>query len=299
MEKVSFDADGVRLAGHLFRPADAVGEVPAVVVAGAWTTVKEQMAGLYARRLADRGFVTLAFDFSGYGQSSGEPRDTESPSRKATDLRHAVTFLAGLDGVDPRRIGSLGICAGAAFTATHAADDHRVRSMALVAPGLQDAELARMALGGEESFQQHLATGRAARAHYEQTGEVEYVTAVSDTDTSAAMYGPFTYYLDPARGAIPEYANRFALMAWAEWLTFEPIPSAERIAVPVLIVHSETAAIPQGARRFAERLHGPHEFVWLPERTQFDFYDQEPTVTESVDEVARHFTATMAAPSSA
>jgi len=295
MEKVSFDADGVTLAGLLFRPDDATGDLPAVVVAGAWTTVKEQMAGLYAQRLADHGFVTLAFDFTGYGESGGEPRDTESPSRKATDLHHAVSFLAGLDGVDPHRIGSLGICAGAAFTAVHAADDPRVRSLALVAPGLQDAGLARMALGGEESFQQHLVTGRAARAHYEQTGEVEYVTAVSDTDPGAAMFGPFTYYLDPARGAIPQYANRFALMAWAEWLTFEPIPSADRIGVPVLIVHSESAAIPVGARRFAERLRGPHEFVWLPDRTQFDFYDQEPTVTESVDHVARHLTATMAA----
>jgi len=299
MEKVSFEADGVRLAGHLFRPADVADDRPAVVVAGAWTTVKEQMAGLYAQRLADHGFVTLAFDFTGYGESGGQPRDVESPSLKAKDLRHAVTFLSTVEGVDTARIGSLGICAGAAFTSVHAATDDRVASMALVAPGLQDGELARLALGGEESFQRHLALGRAARARYEETGEVEYVTAVSDTDPSAAMYGPFTYYLDPARGGIPEYGNRFAVMAWAEWLTFEPIPSADRIEIPVLIVHSEAAAIPQGARRFAERLRGPHEFAWLEDRTQFDFYDQEPTVTESVEYVARHFEASMAAPSRA
>lgn len=299
MEKVSFEADGVRLAGHLYRPADATGDLPAVVVAGSWTSVKEQMAGLYARRLADHGFVTLAFDFTGYGESGGQLRDVESPSLKVKDLRHAMTLLSTIEGVDAARMGSLGICAGAAFTSVHAAGDDRVRSMALVAPGLQDGELARMALGGEESFQRHLALGRAARARYEQTGEVEYVTAVSDTDPAAAMYGPFTYYLDPARGAIPEYGNRFAVMAWAEWLTFEPIPSADHLEIPVLIVHSETAAIPQGAQRFAERLRGPHEFLWLHDRSQFDFYDQERTVTESVEHVARHFAASMAAPSRA
>ncbi|MER6943754.1 alpha/beta fold hydrolase [Nonomuraea sp. NPDC000554] len=293
LEHVTFDADGVTLAGHLHRPDDATGDLPAVVVTGAWTTVKEQMAGLYAERLAEQGFVALAVDFTGYGESGGQPRDVESPSLKVSDLHHAVAFLSGVNGVDPARIGSLGICAGSAFSAVHAAADPRVRSLALVAPGLQDGELARMALGGEESFQEHLATGQKARAHYEATGEVEYVAAVSDTDPTAAMYGPFTYYLDPGRGAIPEYGNRFALMAWAEWLTFEPIPSADDITVPVLLVHSDTAAVPDGARRFAARLKGPHEFVWLDDRSQFDFYDTEPTVTESVTHATRHFAATL------
>ncbi|MEV6969779.1 alpha/beta fold hydrolase [Hamadaea sp. NPDC051192] len=287
MEKVTFDAAGVTLSGLLFRPSgEHVGPRPAVVVAGSWTSVKEQMPSFYAARLAEHGFVALAFDFTGYGESGGEPRDVESPSRKVADLGHAVSYLSGLDGVDPDRLGSLGICAGAAFTAVHAGEDSRIRAAAMVAPGLQDGELARLALGGEESFQQHLAQGVAARASYEATGEVAYVTAVSDTDPSAAMFGPFTYYLDPNRGGIPQYANRFAVMAWAEWLTFEPVPSADKIGVPVLIVHSETAAIPEGARRFAARLSTPAEFVWLPERTQFDFYDQEPTVTESVEAVA-------------
>jgi uncharacterized protein len=287
MEKVTFDADGVTLSGLLFRPTGSASDPrPAVVVAGAWTTVKEQMASLYAQRLAEHGFVALAFDFTGYGESGGEPRDVESPSRKVRDLGHATTFLSTVDGVDPARLSSLGICAGAAFTAVHAAGDKRIRSVAMVAPGLQDAELARLALGGEESFDQHVAVGNAARATYEATGNVEYVTAVSDTDPTAAMYGPFTYYLDPNRGGIPQYANRFAVMAWSEWLAFEPVLSADDIDVPVLVVHSETAAIPQGAQRFAARLKTAPEFVWLDGRSQFDFYDQEPTVTESIDLVA-------------
>lgn len=293
VEHVTFDAVGVPLAGLLYRPDHASGDLPAVVVSGSWTSVKEQMAGLYAQRLAAHGFAALAFDFTGYGESGGEPRDVESPSLKNQDLEHAVSFLAGAAGIDPDRIGSVGICAGGAFAAVHASGDPRVRSLAMVAAGLQDAEFARMALGGEESFQQHLVIGQKARAHYEETGEVQYVPAVSDTDPTAAMYGPFTYYLDRSRGAIPQYRNRFALMAWAEWLTFEPAESADRITVPTLSVHSETAAIPDGIRRFAARLHAPLRTVWLDDRTQFDFYDDDRTVTESVEHVARHLNATL------
>ncbi|MEV1167644.1 alpha/beta hydrolase [Nonomuraea sp. NPDC049784] len=293
VEKVTFDAHGVTLAGHLHLPATADRALPAVVVAGAWTTVKEQMAGLYARRLAERGFAALAFDFTGYGESDGEPRDVESPSLKVRDLGHAVTFLSGLDRVSPARIGALGICAGGAFAAAAAANDNRIASLALVAPGLQDGELMRLALGGEEAFAARLAEGQRARAHYEETGQVEYVPGVSETDSTAAMFGPYAYYLDPARGAVPQWGNRWATMAWAEWLTFEPQPSADRITAPVLIVHSESAGIPVGARRFADRLTGARELVWLEERSQFDFYDTEPTVTDSVDNVARHLHATL------
>jgi len=293
VEHVTFDAGGVTLAGLLYRPDNPPADLPAVVVSGSWTSVKEQMAGLYAQRLAAQGFVTLAFDFTGYGESGGDPRDVESPSRKNRDLQYAVTFLSGVAGVDAQRIGTLGICAEGGFAAVHAADDPRVNSLVMVAAGLQDGEFARMALGGEESFLQHVTVGQKALAHYAETGEVEYVPAVSDTDPTAAMYGPYTYYLDPARGGIPQYGNRFALMAWAEWLAFEPGASADRITVPTLSMHSETAAIPDGIRRFAARLHAPLQTVWLDGRTQFDFYDDEPTVTESIDHAARHLHATL------
>jgi hypothetical protein len=107
------------------------------------------------------------------------------------------------------------------------------------------------------------------------------------------MFGPFAYYLDPSRGGVPEYGNRFATMAWAEWLSFEPGAAAADITAPTLSVHSETAAIPDGIRRFAARLRAPFQPIWLDGRTQFDFYDGEPTVTETVEHVARHLRTTL------
>ncbi len=291
-DRVRFDAAGTTLVGDLHRPADAAGDVPAVVVAGSWTTVKEQMAGLYARRLAERGLAALAFDFTGTGQSDGEPRDVEDPARKADDLAAAARFLRSAPGIDGDRVGAVGICAGAGYVATAAMSDSTIRSLALVAPWLHDAGLVEAVYGGSDGVAERIAAGEAAATRHAETGEVAYVPAISETDPSAAMFGPFEYYLDPGRGAIPEWSGRFAVMAWPGWLTFDPIPTADRINQPVLIVHSRDGAVPDGAQAFHDRLTGQKQLHWT-DGVQFDFYDQAAQVDLAVDLAARHFDVTL------
>ena len=139
---VTFPSGGETLAGTLFTPPGPPdGRLPAVVVAGGQTCVKEQMAGRYAGRLAARGYAALAFDFRGFGESTGQPRDYESPSRKIEDIRGAFSFLADQPGLDPGRLAALGIGVGAGHVAVEAASDRRVRALALVAPALQDPEI--------------------------------------------------------------------------------------------------------------------------------------------------------------
>ncbi len=290
-DRVRFHSDGTTLVGDLHLPIDLDGEVRAIVIAGSWTTVKEQMAGLYARQLAARGFATLAFDFTGTGQSGGGPRDVEDPERKAQDLGAAVRFLRSAPGVEDR-VGALGICAGAGYVATAAANDDDIRSLALVAPWLHDAELVEAVYGGADAVAERISIGEAAAAHFAATGEVSYVPAISETDPTAAMFGPFDYYLDAQRGAIPEWSGRFAEMAWPAWLTYDPIPSADRIRQPVQIVHSHEGAVPDGAQRFHDRLTGPKDLHWT-DGVQFDFYDQPAQVGLAVDLVARHFDQTL------
>lgn len=290
-ELVTFDAEGNELAGHLFRPAGD-GPWPAIVVSGSWLTVKEQMAGFYASRLAEYGYLALAFDFTGTGASQGSPRDTESALLKTRDLYHAVSFLAGRPDVQADRIGAVGVCASAGYAADNAATDPRVRSLALVAPWLHDAELVEAIYGGKEGVDERMAAGRAARLQYEATDEVEYVPAASRTDPTAAMYGPFEYYLDPERGAVPQWPNKFAVMAWPEWLTYSAIPTAPALRIPTLLVHSEEGAIPDGARRFHAGLTSPSEFVWLT-GDQMAFYDDEKLVGAALEDVVRHLGATL------
>jgi uncharacterized protein len=292
-ERVTFTSGGDTLAGDLYLPAGQDGQAkPGVVVAGSWTTVKEQMAGLYAAGLARRGIAALAFDFRGYGQSAGAPRDLESPQRKAADLHNAVSFLAQHPSIDPDRIGELGICAGAGYSVVNAAGDDRVKSLALVAPWLHDAELVEAIYGGPQAVAERREAGLAAQRAYADTGMVTYVPGVSTEDQDAAMYGRFDYYLNPARGAVPQWGNRFAVMAWPGWLGFDPIAVAPLITAPTLIVHSPDAAVPDGVRRFHEVLPAPKNLVWMT-GGQMDFYDQKPQVEPALDTVAAHFTSTL------
>ncbi|HEX4817572.1 MAG TPA: alpha/beta fold hydrolase, partial [Nonomuraea sp.] len=249
---------------------------------------KEMMADRYAERLADHGVAALSFDFTAFGESEGQPRDVESPSRKIRDIHHAVTFLTTHPAVDGTRIGALGVCAGAMYMSANAADDPRVKALALVAPWLHDAAICEQAYGGADAVAEKIKLADEARASFEESGEVEYVPVVSATDARAAMPYDIDFYLNPARGGIAAWPNRYAVMAWRDWLTFDSIAYAPRISQPTLLVHSEDAAIPEGARRFHAALAGPKDILWS-QGTQFDFYDQEPQVAVAVDAAAAHF----------
>ena len=289
VEPVRFRAERAALAGNLYSP-DSAGPAPlsAAVVTGTWTSVKEQMADRYAAKLAERGIAALSFDFTGFGLSGGDPREVESPSLKASDIRHAVSFLRDHPAIDGERIGALAICASAGYAVCTAVEDERVRALALVAPWLHDAGLVREVYGGEEGVRDRLRAGEQARDRYAETGVVEYVPAADADDPRAAMPMAIDFYRNPARGAVPGWPNRFAVMSWTEWLEFDPIALAPKVRIPTLVVHSEAAAIPDGARRFYDALTSDKEIVWT-EGDQFDFYDREPTVTHAVDRAVDHF----------
>jgi uncharacterized protein len=102
------------------------------------------------------------------------------------------------------------------------------------------------------------------------------------------------FYTNPRRGAIAGWSNRFAVMAWREWLTLDAIALAPSVEAPMLIVHSNDAAIPDGARRFYDGLTCPKEIVWM-NGTQFDFYDQPGTVDQAVVHAAEHLRSNLVA----
>ncbi|WNV73735.1 alpha/beta hydrolase [Geodermatophilus sp. DSM 44513] len=293
-EAVVFPAAGTPLAGVLYRPGDATGPLPGVVVTGTWTSVREQMADRYAARLAARGYATLAFDHTGYGASGGALRDYESPALKARDISAAVGFLAQRpDAVDAARLAALGVCASAGYTASNAVADPRVRALALVAPWLHDADVVAEAYGGPDGVAERMRAAALARSRYEATGDpgdVEYVPAVGAGDPLAAMPFDLDFYQDPQRGGVPAWPNRFAVMAWPGWLTYDPVALAPRVRQPVLVVHSEQGAIPAGAHRFADALPAPATVEWR-DGTQFDFYDGDTHVDDAVDRAAAHFAA--------
>ncbi|KAM3099953.1 alpha/beta hydrolase [Phormidesmis sp. 146-12] len=285
MNKVTFVSQGETLVGNLYLPTTykAGDKLTALIVTGAWMTIKEQMPALYAQKLAEQGYAALAFDFRSFGESGGKLRDFESPTAKIADIKNAVTYLQTVDAVDANRIAGLGICASAGYMTTATAEDSRIKALVTVAPWIHDPQIVNKVYGGEATVQKLIARGRKAEADFQKTGKAEYVPATSKTDKNSPMFGEIDYYQNPKRGAIPQWDNRFAVASWAEWLTFNPMPQAKNIKVPTLFVHSEKAAIPDGARQFFAAIPGQNkQIVWLPDRQQFDFYDQPQTVNQAI-----------------
>ena len=291
---VTFESSGTPVKGNLFLPPDfdPNQKYPGIVVGGTWTSVKEQMSNRYASRLAEQGFVTLDYDFRNYGESGGEPRQYESPALKIEDNRSAITYLASLPFVDENRLGALGICASSGYMSGTVSTDDRIKSLALVAPWLHNAEIVRAVYGGEEGVQHRNALADAARQKFEETGEVDYVPACDPNNPDAAMAFPLDFYLNAERGGIPEWTNRFAVMSWREWLEFDGVAYASQIKVPTVIIHSEAAAVPDGAKQYFAALDVPKNIIWTAGE-QTDFYDQEPQVSQSVDVTVDHFRQTL------
>lgn len=294
VKDVTFKSNNQTLAGDLYLPDDyqAGTQLPGVVVTGAWTTVKEQMPATYAEEMADRGYAVLAFDFRNWGESGGEERQLENPANKAEDIIAAANYLTTRPEVDASQIAGLGICASAGYMVDAAVQSDDLQAIALVAPWLHDREIVNEVYGGEESVQGLIDTSRQAQARYEATGELSLVPAASMTDENAIMYQA-PYYTEADRGMIPEYVNQFNLASWEGWLTYDAIASAEDLTKPTLIVHSEAAAIPQGAKEFYRRLSAEKDELWLENISQFDFYDSPEAVSNASDAVAAHFEQTL------
>lgn len=290
-EEVAFNSNGNSLKGHLFLPPhfDVNSTFPAAIVTGSWTSVKEQMPDEYASVLAQAGFITLTFDFTGFGESEGQPRQVEDYALKIADIKAAVDFLAGHDNVDANKLSGLGVCASSGYMAHATAQDKRIKKLVLVAPWLHNPEIAKMIYdlrpGGTHGL---LEAAKAAKIKYAETGEMEYVLAASELDPLSAMYVPenvFDYYLNPSKAAGPYYDNRFAVSSWEPWLTFDGISVGKDISQPVFIVHSESGAVPQGAQQFYNLLSGEKEIKWLNEFNQQQLYYEKEAVSAAMSEV--------------
>ncbi len=295
LKEVEFLSHGDRLRGHLFLPPDhdPQARYPTAVVAGSWTSVKEQMPDEYASLLAKAGVVALTFDFRGFGESEGQPRQFEDVERKIQDIRAAVDFLDQRQDVES--VVGLGVCAGSGYMAHAVARDPRISRLVLIAPWLHNPEIARSIYDGRPGGTKGLlAAARDAKARYQKTGETEYVLAASELDALAAMYVPknaFDYYLNPAKAAGPHYDNRFAVMSWEPWLTLDGISVAETIEQPVFIVHSEKGAVPRGAREFYRRLRGSKDIVWLDRFDQQQLYMDPEAVHSALSVVSEYLTS--------
>ena len=289
--KVEFQRNGIKLVGDLFTPEgfDEESQYPALIVEGSFTSVKEQMPDTYAQKFADQGFVSLAFDYAHYGESGGEPRQLEAPDEKLGDLRAAVAYLSDMPTV--RAVGMVGICTSAGNAASLGTAEPRLKALATVAAFLPSPALVSAMFGEDEVAQRKERSAEARRA-YEQTGESAVIPAYSETDPTAVNYRPtpgaYDYYLNPARGNVPEYRNEAAVMGLKEFMEFDPVSQASAIAVPTMVVHSDGSAFPEEAKRLYDAVKVEKELVWA-DGNHYDYYDSPAQIDNAVANVSRFF----------
>lgn len=160
VEKISFpNRFNNNVAGNLYFPAnfDVNKKYPAIVVGHPFGGVKEQTSGLHAQKMAELGYITLAFDATHYGESGGYPRYIESPETRVEDFSAAVDFLSNHARVNPQAIGVIGICGGGGYSVSAAQIDHRIKAVATIS--MYDMGRARrQGLGDVITYDQRMKT---------------------------------------------------------------------------------------------------------------------------------------------
>ena len=286
-EKVTFrNRYGITLAADMYIPKNAGGKLAAIAVSGPFGAVKEQSSGLYAQTLAERGFLTIAFDPSYTGESGGQPRYVASPDINTEDFCAAVDFLSTLDDVDPERIGILGICGWGGMALNAAAMDTRIKAtvtstmydMSRVnANGYFDAMDAdqRYELRRQLNAQRTL---DAKKGTYELAGGV--VDPLPD-DAPQFVKDYYAYYKTP-RGYHKRSLNSNNGWNKTSSLSFINMPLlaySDEIRNAVLMIHGEKAHSRYFSEDAFKKLKGDNkELLIIPGASHVDLYDNQANV---------------------
>lgn len=292
VQKVSFPNSNITVVGNLFSPAsfDKNRKSAAIIMVHPHGGVKEQTAGLYAQRLAEQDFITLAYDASYWGESSGDPRNKEVPATRIEDISRAIDYLSTLPQVDINNIGVLGICAGGGYALNAAQIDSRIKAVATVSMfDLGDAR--REGVDKSITFEQRMQRVQqmAEQRTKEARGEVvRYVPIVPEspaqfTDKTLTLYREgYEYYRTP-RGQHPNADNRQVFTAGLAQLAFYPLAHMEVISPrPVLLIAGERADTRFYSQIAYDKAKDPRELFIVSGATHIDMYDKPQFVTPAV-----------------
>lgn len=280
--KVTFhNRYGITLAADLYVPKNATGKLPAIAVSGPFGAVKEQSSGLYAQMLAERGFLTIAFDPSFTGESGGEPRYVASPDINTEDFCAAVDYLSMRADVDPERIGIVGICGWGGMALNAAAIDTRIK--ATVTSTMYDMSRVNAngyfdAMGENERYELRRQLNRQRTEDY-RNGSYALAGGVVDPlpDDAPQFVKDYYAYYKTERGYHERSLNSNNGWNKTSALSFMNMPIlaySSEIRSAVLMLHGEKAHSRYFSEDAFKKLKGDNkELLIIPGANHVDLYD--------------------------
>ena len=272
---------GITLAADLYIPKNAEGQFPAIAISGPFGAVKEQSSGLYAQTLAERGFLTIAFDPSFTGESGGQPRSVASPDINTEDFSAAVDYLSTRHDVDADRIGILGICGFGGFAINAAAMDTRIK--ATVASTMYD--ISRNSANGyfdandnaDARYEMRKQMNAQRTEDYRSGTYKRTIMNPKPADDAPQFMKDYYNYYKTRRGYHPRSINSGLGWNVTSSLSFINMPIlsyADEIRSAVLIVHGEKAHSRYFGEDAFKKLRGDNkELLIVPGAVHTDLYD--------------------------
>lgn len=248
IQAVSYRLNGLEIAANVYTPPnfDPSKKYPAIVVAHPNGGVKEQVAGLYAQKLAQEGYVTITADAAYQGASGGEPRNVDMPVHRIADIHRMADFITQFKGVDTARLGLLGICGGGGYSLAAATTDKRFKAVATLSMfnsgqvrrnGFMESQLG--------TIQERLRQASDARAQEAAGGEVLYANTTKLTDEQVAKL-PFEMYREgityyTKTHAHPSSDSRYTLSSLLDLMRFDATDQIKLINQPLLMIAGSKA----------------------------------------------------------
>lgn len=272
----------IDMVGDLYFPANysPAKKYAAIIVGHPFGGVKEQTSGLHARKLAEIGYVTLAFDASYYGESGGYPRRMESPEVRVDDFSAAVDFLTNHPAVEADKIGVIGICGGGCYSVSATQIDHRIKALTTIS--MYDMGRARrQGIGDTQTYQQRMSIldeiGRQRTAEYGGAArkDIRALPEKVDENTPKFAIDFLDYYDNPERGQHPNSTGYYSYTSLAPMMNFFPFTQIETISPrPLLFIVGENAVSKYFSEDAYEKAAEPKELFVVPGATHVDLYDQ-------------------------
>ncbi|MGF9819224.1 alpha/beta hydrolase [Brevibacillus agri] len=293
-KSITFTNGHCHMAGDLYLPArfDESKQYPAIVTVHPGGGVKEQTAGLYAQKLAEQGFVALAFDASCQGESEGEPRLLEDPAARVEDVRSAVDYLTTLPFVDEEKIGALGICAGGGYAVAAAPTERRIKAVATVSA----VDIGAMFRGEDSAaaLQTLEAVAKQRTAEAKGTDSLFLNWAPNTLEESrqapsVLMREAYDYYRTP-RAQHPNSTNRFLFRSLDKVMAFSATTLISIfLTQPLLLIAGSEADTRSYSEQFYALSNGPKELFWVEGATHIAMYDIPEYVGQAVTKLAEFF----------